>query len=81
MRPRPLAVCTGVFHPHHDRVRGLALARGTAVAAHVGNDQRAVAKAKLRAMVLPDPDSLGEAERRGEPGDRLSDVGVDPVRG
>jgi hypothetical protein len=51
--------------------------RGTAVATHLRNDQCAVAEAELRAMALPDLDSLGEAERRAEPGNRLSDVRID----
>jgi hypothetical protein len=36
-------------------VGDLALARGAAAAAQVGNDQGAVAEAELGAVVLPDP--------------------------
>src|SRR5689334_22260021 len=51
MGPRPLAVGTGVLHPHHNRVGGLAGARRTTVAADVADDQGAVAQAQLRAVV------------------------------
>jgi hypothetical protein len=61
-------------------VGDLARARGAAVAVHVADDQRAIAEAELRAVVLSNPHPLREAERLGEPGDRLPDVGVDEHR-
>ena len=38
-----------------------------ALFACVADDQRAVAEAQLGAVVLADPDALGEPERRPEP--------------
>jgi hypothetical protein len=44
------------------------------LAANVRDDQRAVAEAKLRAVVLPNSHPLAEPERLGEPADGFSNV-------
>src|SRR5262249_17837560 len=63
---------------HEDRMRFLAGARRPAVVADVGRDHgAAVADVHLRAVVLADPDALGEAEGLGQPGNRFPHVGVD----
>jgi hypothetical protein len=70
-------VGVGVFHTHHHRVGDLARPRRPAVLAHVADDDRSLAEAQLRAMVLADAYTLDEPERRAQPLHRRSHVRVD----
>src|SRR3954464_1816189 len=83
--PRPagarvLAVGARVVQANHDGVGLRAVARRAAFAADVAADQRAVAVAELRPVVLADLDALDEAEGVLEERDRGAHVGIDEHR-
>ena len=77
MPSSPLAVGGRILHPHRDRVGDLTRTWDVAVAPHVGDDQRTVAEAQLRAVVLSDADPLDEPEGLRQPGHSGTHVGVD----
>src|ERR1035437_10441829 len=60
VRSGALAVGARAVHTNHHRMRDLAGPRRPAVVAHVADDRRSLANAQLRAVVLADPDALGE---------------------
>jgi hypothetical protein len=76
------AVCTGaravgarVLDAYRHRVGDLTRPRRPAVVARLGDDDRPLADAELRAVVLADAQAPQEAEARAEPLDRLARPG------
>jgi hypothetical protein len=77
VRPRPFEPGVHVCHAHLDQVRHDARLRWLLLTTDVGDDHpTVVAHLHLGAVILSDTDPLGEVERRGEPGDGLSHVGI-----
>jgi hypothetical protein len=74
VRPSALVVRGGVDHTNHHRVRDLALPRWPTLIAHVANDDRSLAEAELRSVVLANPHALDKPERRAKPIDRSAHV-------
>ena len=70
----PLAVRLGVLHPDQDRVSYLPRTWRCAISPHVSDYDRTIAELKLGPMVFPDPDSLDEPERVGEPNHGRSNI-------
>lgn len=78
--PRPFAVLSRVLYPHRHRVSHLAWTRRPTVTTNVADDYRAVAEPELRPMVLADPDTLNETEGGRQPGNSVTDVGINQDR-
>ena len=59
----PFAVGARILHPDHHRMRHLVRARWPTVIADIADDERPVAEAELRTVVIPNPNTFCKPER------------------
>jgi hypothetical protein len=74
-------MCSRIVDTDEDGARDLTRRRRYLGVPNVGDDDgAATGNTELRAVVLADPDALGEPERVAQPIDGRTDVGIDQDR-